>query len=110
MSRPVKFYLDEHVHPAIAAGLRRRDVDVLTTKEAGMLTATDIEHLTFAAREQRVIFTQDDDFLRLHASGQTHAGIVYARQRTAVGHIIRGLMLIHQVLTAEEMQNHVEFL
>lgn len=84
MSEQVKFYLDEHVHPAVAAGLRRRGVDVLTTKEAGMLSASDVEHLTLAARDGYVIFTQDDDFLRLHASGQTHAGIVYARQRTAL--------------------------
>ena len=110
MSEQVKFYLDEHVHPAIAAGLQRRGVDVLTTKEAGMLSASDVEHLTLAAREGYVIFTQDDDFLRLHASGQAHAGIVYARQRTAVGYIVRGLMLIHQVLSAEEMNNRVEFL
>jgi predicted nuclease of predicted toxin-antitoxin system len=110
MNGLIKFYLDEHVHPAVAAGLRRRGVDVLTTKEAGMLSATDVEHLALAASEARVIFTQDDDFLRLHARGQTHAGIVYARQRTAVGHIVRGLMLIYQVLSAEEMHNHIEFL
>jgi predicted nuclease of predicted toxin-antitoxin system len=110
MNGRIKFYLDEHVHPAVAAGLYRRGVDVLTTKEAGMLSATDVEHLALAANEGRVIFTQDDDFLRLHARGQTHAGIVYARQQTAVGYIVRGLMLIYQVLSAEEMINHIEFL
>jgi predicted nuclease of predicted toxin-antitoxin system len=110
MNEPISFYLDEHVHPAIAAGLRRRGVDVLTAKDSGMLSATDVEHLAFAASQERVIFTQDADFLRLHASGQAHAGIVYARQRTAVGHIVRGLMLIYQLLSAEEMRDRVEFL
>jgi hypothetical protein len=76
MSEQVKFYLDEHVHPAVAAGLRRRGV-VLTTKEAGMLSAYDDEHLDFAKSQGRVIFTQDEDFLRLHAGGIEHAGIVY---------------------------------
>ena len=37
----IKFYLDEHVNPAVADGLRRRGVDVLTTQEAGMLGASD---------------------------------------------------------------------
>ena len=57
-----------------------------------------------------MLFTQDDDFLRLHASGVIHAGIVYAPQRTPVGEMIRGLMLVYQVLDAEEMQGQVEFL
>ena len=110
MSGPVNYYLDEHVHPAVAAGLERRGVIVLTAQAAGMLGATDEEHLILAWRAGRVIFTQDDDFLRFHAQGKEHAGIVYARQRTHVGHIVRGLMLIHEVLSAEEMRNRLEFL
>lgn len=110
MSERVKFYLDEHVHPAVAAGLRRRGVDVLTTQEAEMRSATDVEHLALAARSGRVLFTQDDDFLRLHAGGEAHAGIVYVRQQTPIGQIVRGLLLIYQLVSAEEMQNRLEFL
>ncbi|PIW18758.1 MAG: hypothetical protein COW33_05575, partial [Anaerolineae bacterium CG17_big_fil_post_rev_8_21_14_2_50_57_27] len=91
-------------------GLRRRGIEVLTAKEAGMLTAPDKKHLEFAAAQGMVIFTQDDDFLRLHASGISHSGIVYAHQRTPIGQIIQGLTLIYQVLTPEELHNHVEFL
>ena len=58
-------------------GLRQRGVDVLTVVEAGMLGASDEEHLKRALNEDRVIFTQDDDFLRLHAAGADHARIVY---------------------------------
>ena len=32
----LSFHLDEHMHPAIAAGLRRRGIDVTTTFEAGL--------------------------------------------------------------------------
>ena len=110
MSGQIRFYLDEHVHPAVAAGLRRRGVDVLTTQEAGMLSASDKEHLLLAVREGRILFTQDDDFLRLQTQGAKHAGIVYVRQRTSVGYIVRGLMLIYEVLSAEEMKNRIEFL
>lgn len=110
MSEPVKYYLDEHVHPAIAAGLRRRGVNVLTTQEAGMLGASDEEHLILAANQERVIFTQDEDFLRLHARGEEHEGIVYARQRTAIGYIVRSLMLIFEVISADEMKNRIEFI
>ncbi|NOZ68756.1 MAG: hypothetical protein GXP46_05830 [Deferribacteres bacterium] len=71
---------------------------------------TDEEHLAFALSQNRVIFTQDDDFLRLHAKGIRHAGIVYAHQQTLSAEIVRGLMLIYQVLDVGTMQNHVEFL
>jgi len=85
-------------------------VDVLTVVEAGMPGASDEEHLKRALNEGRVIFTQDDDFLRLHAAGADHAGIVYAPQQTPVKDIIRGLMVIHQVLDAEDMHGQIEFL
>lgn len=75
-----------------------------------MLGASDEKHLALATSYGRVIFTQDDDFLRLHAKGINHSGIVYAHQQTPIGEIIRKLMLVCQVLDASDMQNHVEFL
>jgi len=105
----IRFYTDEHVGKAVVRALRRRGVDVLTTPEAGMLGAPDAEHLARANSEGRVVFTQDDDYLRI-ACTVGHAGIVYAQQETSVREIIAGLMLIYQVLDAEEMRDHVEFL
>jgi hypothetical protein len=84
-------------------------VDALTAAEAKMLGAADEQHLAFALQDQRVMFMQDDDFLRLHAAGIEHAGIAYARQRTSTGKIIHGLMLIHEVFNADEMQGNVEY-
>ncbi len=102
--------MDEHVPKAVSQGLIHRGVDVLTTQEAGLLSVGDEEHLKYAAGAGRVIFTQDADFLRLHAEGFSHQGIVYAPQKTPVSNIIRGLMLIFDILRPEDMVNHVEFL
>ena len=110
MAERIRFYLDEHVHPAVAAGLRRRDVDVITTREAGLLSADDKTQLVRAFGEARVVFTQDVDFLLLHADGVAHYGIAYAPQHMPVGDIVRGLMLLYEVLSSDEMRNHVEFL
>ena len=110
MKDRIKFYLDEHVPKVIANGLKRRGVDALTVVEAGLLGATDEEHLKRAKSEKRIIFTQDDDFLRLHNAGNEHAGIVYAHQGKAIGALISGLMLIYQALETEDMINHVEYL
>ena len=110
MGTRINFYTDEHVARAVVRGLRQRGVDVLTVPEAGLLGATDEEHLERARAEGRVLFTQDEDFLRLHAAGVEHAGIVYATQGSSVGQIVRGLMLIYQVLDSDDMAGHVEYL
>ena len=83
---------------------------MLTVLEAGLRSASDEEHLARAQTDGYVLFTQDDDFLRLHATGFSHAGIAFAPQGTSVGDIIRGLMLIYQLIEAEDMQGHVEYL
>ncbi len=72
----IRFHLDENVGNAIADGLRRRGIDVTITSVEGMISALDEVQL-FALSQGRVIFTQDDDFLRLHHSNVAHAGIVY---------------------------------
>ena len=38
---PIRFHLDEHLSASIAAGLRRRRVDVTTTHESGLAGAED---------------------------------------------------------------------
>lgn len=106
----IRYYTDEQVSRAVIRGLRQRGVDVLTVPEANKLGATDEEHLAFALAEGRVVFTQDDDFLRLASSGKAHAGIVYAPQHTPTGEIIQGLMMIFQVLETEEMVGNIEYL
>jgi predicted nuclease of predicted toxin-antitoxin system len=110
VARKISFYTDEHVSRAVIQGLRHRGIDVLTIPEAGLMGASDEEHLSRAQREGRVIFTQDQDFLRLAAAGAEHAGIVYASQNTSVREILRGLRMVYEVLDAEEMVGHVEYL
>jgi predicted nuclease of predicted toxin-antitoxin system len=85
--------MHEQVPRAVTEGLRRRGVDVLTAQEAGMREAADEQHLALGRREGRVVFTQDADFLRLHAVGRSHKGIVYASQQTGIGVIVSSLML-----------------
>lgn len=110
MADTICLYMDEHVPAVVTEGLRRRGVNVLTAQEAGLRSAPDEEHLKWARENNRVIFSQDVDFLRLHATGVPHRGIIYAHQQTPVREIMRGLMLIHDVLNPEDMANHIEFL
>jgi predicted nuclease of predicted toxin-antitoxin system len=111
MPRAIRFHLDEHVPTAIADGLRRLGVDVTTTPDAGLIGATDPTQIAYAVATGRMIFSQDDDFLVLAASGVEHPGIAYCRQNTrSIGEIIHGLQLIWEVLEPDEVRNRVEYL
>lgn len=110
MSEQIKLYTDENIQSAIIAGLRQRGVDVLTTPEAGMLSATDPDHLALAHSLGRAVLTRDDDFLRLNAAGVPHSGIIFFRQHRPIGEVIRNFMLVYRRISAEEIQNLVEYL
>ena len=111
MPRTIRFHLDENCHRAIAEGLRRRGIDVTTTPDAGLLHSTDQEQIAYSLREGRVLFTQDRDFLRLHAAGVSHAGIAYCDKDTkSIGTVIQGLVLIWELVDPNEMAGRVEYL
>lgn len=111
MQAVIRFHLDQHVSSAVARGLRLRGIDVTTTAEAGLQDASDADHLAFALREGRGLFTQDHDFLRFHSIGVRHAGIVFCPQGSrSVGQMVACLELMHQCLDAEDMHNQVEYL
>ena len=111
MPRTIRYHLDENCHGAVAGGLRRRGVDVTTTPEAGLVAASDEEQLAYALVRGRVLFTQDRDFLRLHAAGASHSGIAYIPKDTlSVGEIISRLVLAWEVYEPGEMVGRVEYL
>jgi predicted nuclease of predicted toxin-antitoxin system len=111
MPRTIRFHLDEHVDSAIAQGLRRRGIDVTTTVEANLLGASDDRHLAYALSEKRAIVTFDSDFLATAQCGERHSGITYRFQGNShIGHVIRSLELIWELLEADEMMNRVEYL
>jgi Domain of unknown function (DUF5615) len=111
MENRVRFYLDEHVPIAVAEGLKRRGIAVVTTAEADMTPADDPAQLEYAQKEGCVLVTHDADFLRLHGRDVPHAGIAYChRGARTPGEIIRSLLLIYEQLTAEAISGRVEFL
>lgn len=47
MNRPIRYLVDEHVAKAVATGLRKRGIDVITIAEASLLGAEDEDLLAF---------------------------------------------------------------
>ncbi len=65
MARTIRFHLDENCPQMIADGLRRRGIDVTTTPDVDLISASDEDQTAFALAQGRVIFTLDKDFLRI---------------------------------------------
>ena len=111
MPRTIRFHLDENCSKAIAGGLARRGIDVTTTPEVGLTRAIDEQQVAYCLAERRVLFTQDQDFLRLHAAGFKHAGIAYcAKDTKPTGEIIQRLVLIWEIYEPEDVAGRVEYL
>ena len=107
--------MDVHVRWAITAGLRRRDLDVLTAQEDDAARFDDPARLDRATQLGRVLVSQDDDLLReaarRQAVGEYFAGVVYAHQlRITVGQAIRDLELLATVCEPTDLENRVEYL
>jgi hypothetical protein len=90
----LKGYADVHVVFAIVQALRRRGMDVVTAQDRGREEADDVELLAAALADQRVMPTNDTDFLVLaahySAHGETFAPIYFwPQQGRPIGEMVR---------------------
>ena len=111
----IGLYMDVHVPFAITTGLELRQVDVLTAQADQTITLSDPDLLDRAGKLGRVIFTQDEDFLReawrRQTAGEYFAGVVYAHQlNVTIGQCVNDLELIAKVYEPEELLSQVEYL
>jgi hypothetical protein len=53
MPRTIRFHLDECCDPSIADGLRRRNIEVTTSQEAGLLEAEDEQQAAYGLAQDR---------------------------------------------------------
>jgi len=111
---PPKLYFNEHLSPRLAAQLRRHGFDVLSSREADLLSSDDDAQLAFAVSEQRAILTFNaSDFMGLHetyvAEGKEHWGIVLSTEESIRVLMHRLLRLLNSV-SAEELKNQIRWL
>ncbi|HEX6904054.1 MAG TPA: DUF5615 family PIN-like protein [Thermoanaerobaculia bacterium] len=107
--------MDHNVPRAITAGLRLRDVDVVTAFEDGTAEMEDPDLLDRAGALGRVLFSEDNDLLveatRRQRAGIQFHGLVYVHPlRLSIGDCIRDLELIAKAGEPEDMMNRVEIL
>ncbi len=107
--------MDVHIPSAVTEGLRRRGIDVLRSQDDGTSEFDDEALLKRANELGRVLFSQDDDLLRIanewHEEGATFNGLVYAHQRGAtIGQCVEDLFLIAECCSPAELRNQVFYL
>ena len=90
-------YADVHVVFAIVQALRRRGMDVVTAQDRGREECDDAELLAEALADQRVMLTNDTDFLALaaghSAAGETFAPIYFwPQQGRPIGEMVRRIL------------------
>jgi predicted nuclease of predicted toxin-antitoxin system len=109
------FFFDECADEDVARALASQGVDVLTTTASGRKGLSDEEQLLFARQLGRVVYTTDDDFLRLAIAYQQRAepfaGIIYHQpQARTKRQIIDALLLCHACYEAADMADRIEYL
>jgi predicted nuclease of predicted toxin-antitoxin system len=107
--------MDVHVPMAITTELRLRGVEVLTAQEDEAGEFKDPKLLDRASALERVLVTQDVDFLREAARRRDQSvpflGIIYIPQLDiTIGRAVTDLELCAKACTPEEWINQVEFL
>ena len=107
----LRYYFDEHIKGPIARGLQSRGVDVLTAQEAGMAdrALSDLYQLQYAASLNRVLVTEDRDFVRLAYALTPHAGVILLQRLLSIGESIEYLELMAQVTEPEEIHDQLVY-
>lgn len=104
------FLADEHVDRAYVRALQSNGYDVHTVGTDYQGGIADETHLSTCLEENRVIISNDRDFIRL---GQTneHAGIImYTEQDLPVSEFVRAVRRIDTHLTADELVDQILWL
>lgn len=111
---PLKLYRNEHLSPRLADQLRKHGFDVLSSREAELLSADDDKQLAFAVSEQRAMVTFNfRDFVVRHekyiASSKEHWGIVLSAEEP-IGVLLHRLLRLLNAVSAEELKNQIRWL
>lgn len=113
----IRLYFDEDsMDHKLVRALRARGMDAKTALDENMIDRADEEHLDFATKQGRVLYSFNrGDFYALHtrflSEGKPHAGIILANQQHySVGEQMRRILRLSAAKSPEDMQNWIEFL
>lgn len=106
----MKFLADEHIELSIVTGLKELEIDIVSTDEIDRRGFKDTDILNYARESNRVLVTRDSDFLRLHAKGVKHNGIIFIPKFLPIGIIIEEIEKVSLLFETENLSNTVIFI
>ena len=111
----LKAYADHHVVFALVQALRSRGMDVVTAGDSGQQQSDDTVLLAYALANQRVMLTNDTDFLVLAAEcsrrNEVFAPVFFwPQQQRGIGEMMRKIIREASVQAYEEACSRVFFL
>ncbi len=110
----IKVYADEDLDIAVSKALKLRGFEASTTLEKKRYKSPDEEQLEYATSIGAVLLIHNvQDFPRIHYEfmrhSKHHSGIIIAKQ-VSVGEIIRRFLHLASILSAEDMEDRLEYL
>jgi predicted nuclease of predicted toxin-antitoxin system len=111
-----RFQADENLNARIIAGLLRREssLDFQTAKAANLLGLEDLEVLTVAARDRRILVSHDRETMPAHfnrfIAESTNSGWLIVSQKLAIREAIEQILLVWAASEAEEWSSRIGYL
>lgn len=107
--------MDVHVPGPVTEGLRRRNIDVLTSQDDGTDAWDDVRLMERATELGRVLVSQDKDLLRIVSEyqdrGELFSGLIFAHQlNIGIGDFIRDLEMIAFCCEPPDLANQVTYI
>ena len=108
----LSLYFDQHVPGAIARGLRRHGIDVLTTQDDNAGHWKDVQLLARATGLGRIMVSEDYDLLdiayRWLSEGRSFTGLAFGRDlNRRIGRAVEDLMLVVECYDQHEVINRI---
>lgn len=100
----MKFYSDEHIDPIIGDLLEEKGHEVTRTNE-NELGLSDQEHVQKALKNESILITMDDDFLKIASKTDNIPGVVFITGYYEPKKIARSIDSKVGDLTAEQLKN-----
>lgn len=111
MADPLRYYADEHIHSAVAEGLRQRGIGIVMMSDVDRAGRgiSDADQLTYAMEHGRVLITQDRDFITLAVTNIPHSGVILLQKVLSIGDTIAYLELVAHLTAPDEIRDHLLF-
>jgi predicted nuclease of predicted toxin-antitoxin system len=113
----IQFLADENFNGRIIRGVLRLvpEIDLIRVQDTTLYQAPDPQVPEWAAQENRILLTHDEDTMigyanqRL-ATGLPMPGIFIARRTVPIGQVIDNLLLAHGASSMDEWNNQIRHL